>query len=62
MSLVSKKWVQAKRLRAEQIGGKRCEICGTTEGQIVGHHLSTYWDRDEGYIELYENIVQLINK
>ena len=39
MSLVSKEWSQVKKLRAERIGGMRCEICGETEGVIVGHHL-----------------------
>lgn len=36
---MSKEWRKIKKLRAEQLGGKQCEICGTTEGRIIGHHL-----------------------
>ena len=50
---MSREWSQIKRLRAELIAGERCEICGTTEGVIVGHHLLTPKKRYEK-VELCE--------
>jgi len=36
---VSQKWKEVKQLREKQIKGKKCEICGTEKGNIIGHHL-----------------------